>query len=72
MADDASRPFPFISNNSLNIAVQLRRQIRSTSEPVAEEILEGDQEVHRPQMEPHDDRQEAGYQIRNSPGSRNL
>ena len=59
MADDASRPFPFISNNSLNIAVQLRRQIRSTSEPVAEEILEGDQEVHRPQMEPHDDRQEA-------------
>lgn len=25
MADDSSRPFPFISNNSLNIAVQLRR-----------------------------------------------
>ena len=59
MADDASRPFPFISNNSLNIAVQLRRQMGSTSEPVAEEILEGDQEVHRPQIEPHDDRQEA-------------
>lgn len=59
MADDASRPFPFISNNSLNIAVQLRRQIHPTSKPVAEEILEGDQEVHRPQIEPHDDRQEA-------------
>ena len=59
MADDASRPFPFISNNSLNIAVQLRRQIHPISKPVAEEILEGDQEVHRPQIEPHDDRQEA-------------
>ena len=59
MADDASRPFPFISNNSLNIAVQLRRQIHPTTSQVAEEILEGDQEVHRPQMEPHDDRQEA-------------
>ena len=59
MADDASRPFPFISNNSLNIAVQLRRQIHPTTSQVAEEILEGDQEVHRPQLEPHDDRQEA-------------
>ena len=59
MADDASRPFPFISNNSLNIAVQLRRQIHPTTSQVAEEILEGDQEVHRPQMEPRDDRHEA-------------
>ena len=59
MADDASRPFPFISNNSLNIAVQLRRQIHPTTSQVAEEILEGDQEVHRPQMEHHDDRHEA-------------
>ena len=59
MADDASRPFPFISNNSLNIAVQLRRQLHSTTNSLAEEILEGDQEVHRRQMEPHDDRQEA-------------
>lgn len=25
MADDTSRPFPFIANNSLNIAIQLRR-----------------------------------------------
>lgn len=66
MADDASRPFPFISNNSLNIAVQLRRQIHPTSKPVAEEILEGDQEVHRPQIEPHDDRQEADIKFAQS------
>ena len=58
MADDASRPFPFISNNSLNIAIQLRRRIRPTTQR-QEEILEGDQEVHRRQTEPHDDRQEA-------------
>ena len=58
MADDASRPFPFISNNSLNIAVQLRRRTQPTAH-LEEAILEGDQEVHRLQAEPHDDRQEA-------------
>ncbi|MCG4806121.1 hypothetical protein, partial [Bacteroides uniformis] len=29
MADDTSRPFPFISNNSLNIAVKLERDPES-------------------------------------------
>lgn len=57
MADDASRPFPFISNNSLNIAIQLRRQERN-SEP-QRAILEGDQEIRRPVPAPHGDRQEA-------------
>ncbi len=58
MADDSSRPFPFISNSSLNIAVQLRRDPHAKT-PLKHETLEGDQEVERKQAEPHDDRQES-------------
>ncbi|MGM9891897.1 RNA degradosome polyphosphate kinase [Limosilactobacillus sp.] len=57
MADDSSRPFPFISNSSLNIAVQLRRDPEAKT-VLRHETLEGDQEVDREQAEPHDDRQE--------------
>ena len=56
MADDSSRPFPFISNSSLNIAIQLRRD--PTSKQVKHQTLEGDQEVNRHQVEPHDDSKE--------------
>lgn len=60
MADDSSRPFPFISNNSLNIAVQLRRDPAQRAMSMkTKEILEGDQEVERHQNEPHDDSKEA-------------
>lgn len=58
MADDASRPFPFISNNSLNIAVRLR-QDKQTEHKRSVQIMEGDQEVYHHQNEPHDDSQEA-------------
>ena len=58
MADDSSRPFPFISNSSLNIAIRLRRD-PAAQQPGKHETLEGDQEVNKKQTEPHDDRQEA-------------
>lgn len=58
MADDSSRPFPFISNSSLNIAIRLRRD-PAARQPGKHETLEGDQEVNKKQTEPHDDRQEA-------------
>lgn len=58
MADDSSRPFPFISNSSLNIAIRLRRD-PATRQSGEHETLEGDQEVSKKQNEPHDDRQEA-------------
>lgn len=58
MADDSSRPFPFISNSSLNIAISLRRD-PTARQPGKHETLEGDQEVNKKQNEPHDDRQEA-------------
>lgn len=58
MADDSSRPFPFISNSSLNIAISLRRD-PTARQPGKRETLEGDQEVNKKQNEPHDDRQEA-------------
>lgn len=58
MADDSSRPFPFISNNSLNIAIKLKRQKRSQSQ-APQTVLEGDQEVTGRPQEPHDDRNEA-------------
>lgn len=57
MADDSSRPFPFISNSSLNIAIQLRRD--PNSKQTKHQTLEGDQEVDRKQVEPHDDSKEA-------------
>ncbi|WP_295731499.1 RNA degradosome polyphosphate kinase [uncultured Limosilactobacillus sp.] len=59
MADDMSRPFPFINNGSLNIAVKLHRKkknAQSTNNPV----LEGDQEVTGKTPEPHEDRQHHG------------
>ncbi len=60
MADDTSRPFPFIANNSLNIAVQLQRDPNQKEEDHQhKEILEGDQEVDTREMEPHDDRKES-------------
>lgn len=58
MADDSSRPFPFISNNSLNIAIKLKREKRSQSQ-APQTVLEGDQEVSGRPQEPHDDRNEA-------------
>ena len=58
MADDSSRPFPFISNSSLNIAISLRRD-PTAQQPGKHETMEGDQEVNKKQNEPHDDRQEA-------------
>lgn len=57
MADDTSRPFPFISNNSLNIAVKLERSPESLSQE--HEILEGDQEVHGRSQKPHDESTES-------------
>lgn len=59
MADDTSRPFPFIANNSLNIAIQLRRNPESKKKEEKREILEGDQEIKSRQLEPHDDSKEA-------------
>ncbi|MCG4631581.1 hypothetical protein L0P27_09750, partial [Bifidobacterium pseudocatenulatum] len=57
MADDTSRPFPFISNNSLNIAVKLERDPESLH--IKEhEILEGDQEIQGRSQEPHDENTE--------------
>ncbi|VTZ89147.1 Polyphosphate kinase [Limosilactobacillus mucosae] len=57
MADDTSRPFPFISNNSLNIAIKLERDPESLH--VKEhEILEGDQEIQDRSQEPHDENTE--------------
>ena len=57
MADDTSRPFPFISNNSLNIAIKLERDPESLH--VKEhEILEGDQEIQGRSQEPHDENTE--------------
>ncbi|WP_283583329.1 RNA degradosome polyphosphate kinase [Limosilactobacillus difficilis] len=58
MADDSSRPFPFISNNSLNIAIKLERDRSEDDEETQQKILEGDQEVERRPQEPHDDRNE--------------
>lgn len=58
MADDSSRPFPFISNNSLNIAIKLERDRTEHDEETKQKILEGDQEVERRPQEPHDDRNE--------------
>ncbi|WP_251547475.1 RNA degradosome polyphosphate kinase [Limosilactobacillus caecicola] len=55
MADDVSRPFPFINNGSLNIAVKLRRSKKQTPDQKA--ILEGDQEIPGSTPEPHEDRQ---------------
>lgn len=60
MADDTSRPFPFIANNSLNIAVQLQRDpMQKKAAAKRQKILEGDQEVERHEMKPHDDSKEA-------------
>ena len=59
MADDTSRPFPFIANNSLNIAIQLRRDPKQKKAVQEQEILEGDQEVKSRQLEPHDDSRES-------------
>ncbi|MDO4902650.1 MAG: RNA degradosome polyphosphate kinase [Limosilactobacillus sp.] len=50
MADDSSRPFPFIANSSLNIAISLRRDPNAKS-AVKHEVLEGDQEVKRQESE---------------------
>ena len=47
MADDTSRPFPFIANNSLNIAIQLRRDPKQKKAVQEQEILEGEDEVKR-------------------------
>lgn len=59
MADDASRPFPFISNSSLNIAIKLERDPEQREQAEKKhEILEGDQEVSAHQNEPHDDSKE--------------
>ena len=59
MADDTSRPFPFIANNSLNIAIQLRRDPKQKKAVQEQEILEGDQEVKSRQLETHDDSRES-------------
>lgn len=58
MADDSSRPFPFISNNSLNIAIKLKRD-KGHQQQAQQTVLEGDQEVSGQPQEPHDDRHEA-------------
>ena len=59
MADDASRPFPFINNGSLNVAVKLHRNVKKSNSNDGE-VLEGDQEVQGQIPEPHDDRQDQG------------
>ncbi|HJA46831.1 MAG TPA: RNA degradosome polyphosphate kinase [Candidatus Limosilactobacillus excrementigallinarum] len=58
MADDASRPFPFINNGSLNIAVKLHR--KKHGKPANDPVLEGDQEVAGQTPEPHEDRRHHG------------
>lgn len=60
MADDASRPFPFINNGSLNIAVKLHRRKKQVQQDDAKEVLEGDQEVQGSTPEPHEDRHHNG------------
>ena len=57
MADDSSRPFPFISNNSLNVAVKL---IRTAPATTAKEVLEGDQEVVTTISQPHEKKEQDG------------
>lgn len=52
MADDSSRPFPFIANNSLNVAVKLIRDLAQQLEP--RKVLEGDQEVTENQTTMHE------------------
>ncbi|MDO4604125.1 MAG: RNA degradosome polyphosphate kinase [Limosilactobacillus ingluviei] len=52
MADDSSRPFPFIANNSLNVAVKLIRDLAQRLEP--RKVLEGDQEVTENQTTMHE------------------
>ena len=52
MADDSSRPFPFIANNSLNVAVKLIRDLTQQLEP--RKVLEGDQEVTENQTTIHE------------------
>ncbi len=52
MADDSSRPFPFIANNSLNVAVKLIRD-HSQDEARPRKVREGDQEVAEREQEPH-------------------
>lgn len=52
MADDSSRPFPFIANNSLNVAVKLIRDLTQQLEP--RKVLEGDQEVTENQTTMHE------------------
>lgn len=59
MADDASRPFPFINNGSLNIAVKLHRN-KKVNQSTTSPVLEGDQEVAGQTPEPHEDRQHHG------------
>lgn len=58
MADDVSRPFPFINNGVLNIAVKLVRSKKAARKRKPHEILEGDQEVKGIIQEPHDDTKE--------------
>ena len=53
MADDSSRPFPFIANNSLNVAVKLIRDL-SQIEDRPRKVLEGDQEVTENNQEMHE------------------
>lgn len=59
MAHDVSRPFPFINNGSLNVAVKLRRSKKQAKREATapKEVLEGDQEVKGTIPEPHEDPQ---------------
>lgn len=58
LADDMSRPFPFINNGSLNVAVKLVRDPEDkAAEQRQQQILEGDQEIEGKIVEPHDDQQ---------------
>lgn len=59
LADDVSRPFPFINNGSLNVAVKLTRDANS-KQTTSQEILEGDQEVKGTIQEPHEVKNEKG------------
>lgn len=58
MADDSSRPFPFINNGSLNIAVKLHRNKKQAIKHANNEVLEGDQEVKGGNPEPHEVRKD--------------
>lgn len=60
MADDASRPFPFINNGSLNIAVKLHRKHKQVAQAAKKAVLEGDQEIQSTIVEPHEDRHHHG------------